>query len=133
MLSENFTLPGYNKVAAFRSQINLISEVHLITETVLLELEFLTQTVDRVVSSINVSEVDYPLKIKVSNGLDGSGCHRVHRQVCPNSYLSTKNFLLFGFEINSILNIEGSLIWKDPSPNSPYSTRPVIIFGTTRK
>ena len=31
LLSENFTLPGYNKVAAHRSRINLIDEVRLIT------------------------------------------------------------------------------------------------------
>ena len=67
--------------------------------------------------------------IKVSDGLDGSGCNCLYQQVCPNPDLSTKNFLLFGFKINSILNKEGSLMWKEPSPSSPYSTRPVTILA----
>ena len=134
LLSENFTLPGYNKVAAHRSRINLINEVSFITReyTVGVGISYhklLTQTVDRIVSSINVDDSDYPLKVKVSDGLDGSGCHRVYQQAGPTPDLSTKNFLLFGFKVNSIFNKEGDSLWKDPSPNSPHSTRPVSILA----
>ena len=65
----------------------------------------------------------------MSDGLDGSGCHRIYQQVGPNPDLSTKNFLLFGFKVNSILNCENNCLWKDPSPNSPYYTRPVTILA----
>ena len=65
----------------------------------------------------------------MSDGLDGSGCHRVYQQASSNPDLSTKNFLLFGFKVNSILNKEYNPLWKDPSPNSPHSTRPITILA----
>ena len=134
LLSENLKIPGYNKVAAHRSHINLIGDVRLVTRdfTVGVGISYqklLTQTVDRIVSMISVNDSEYPLKVKVSDGLDGSGCHRIYQQVGPNPDLSTKNFLLFGFKVNSILNCENNCLWKDPSPNSPYSTRPVTILA----
>ena len=66
-VSETFNLPGYNKIAADRSQINQINEVlHLITRDSavgvgIFDHKLLTQTVDRVESSINVGDIDYPL------------------------------------------------------------------------
>ena len=42
----------------------------------------------------------------MSDGLDGSGCHRVYQQAGPNPDLSTKNFILFGFKVNSIFSKE---------------------------
>ena len=40
-----------------------------------------------------------------------------------------KSFILFGFKVISISNIENKLIWKNLLPNSPFSIRPVAILA----
>ena len=134
LLSENFILPGSNKVAAHQSRINLRDEVHFITRdhTVAVGISYqklLTQTIDRIVSSINIDGSDYPLKVKVFDDLEGSGCHRVYQQAGLFPDLSTENFILFGFNVYAISNTEADPFWKEPSPNSPYYTRPVTLLA----
>ena len=45
----------------------------------------------------------------------------------PN--LTTKNFLLFAFKILWLKDSLDDIIWKNPSPNSPFATRPVAILA----
>ena len=129
-------MPGHNKVASHRSSINLSGEVRLITRefTVGVRISYqtiLTQTVKRIISGICIDESDYPLKVKVSGGLDGSGCHCVYQQLCPNPDLSTQSFLLFGFKVLSIQSRNESSLCKVSSANSPHSTLPVAILALT--
>ena len=79
---------------------------------------------------MTASDIDIAsnLKIRISDGLDGSGCHRVYQQA-THPEISTKSFILFGFKVISISDIENKLIWKNPLPNSPFSIRPVAILA----
>ena len=45
----------------------------------------------------------------------------------PTSQLRT--LYVFELKINSIQNKEGSLMWREPYPNSPYSTHPVTFLA----
>ena len=69
---------------------------------------------------------EYPITAKLSDGLDGSGSHKIHKQTHPD--LSTKNFLLFAFKFIWIKKI-GNTLWTNPSPNSPFSMRPVGLLA----
>ena len=64
----------------------------------------------------------------MSDGLDGSGCHRVYQQARAYPQLAN-SFLLFGFKINAILNAKNNILCKPHKPNSPYSTRPVSLIA----
>lgn len=118
LLSEDLKLPGYNRVVLHRSRINLADEVKLIYREFpvgvgISNTKLLTHTVERIVSAVNVDDINYPLKVNVSNGLDRSGCHPVYQQVNTYPELSTKTFLLFGFKMPSspqIIIFFGNLI-----------------------
>ena len=47
-------------------------------------------------------ETQFPLSIKISDGLDGSGSHQVYNQFQESPSINTKNLLLFAFKIISI-------------------------------
>ena len=64
----------------------------------------------------------------MSDGLDGSGFHRVYQQARAYPELA-KSFLLFWFKINAILNANNNILWKQHKPNSPYPTRPVALLA----
>lgn len=88
--------------------------------------KMLSFTIDRILEGI--SEVNYPINVRVSGGLDGSGCHRVYQQVIDPE-LATKNFFLFGFKILTITSNNGETIWKNQIPNSPFSIRPITLLA----
>ncbi|KAI6647405.1 hypothetical protein LOD99_12401 [Oopsacas minuta] len=90
----------------------------------------LTHTVNRIISTNTpIDSDDQPLKIRISDGLDGSGSHRVYQQATSHPDLTTKDFLLFGFKVLSITNHQGKLLWKNSVPNSPFSIRPITILA----
>ena len=132
LVSDDLKLPGYNRVAVHRSQINLVDEVRLIHKQFQIGVgisytKLLSHTVERIVMNLNVDNQDFPLKVRMSDGLDGLGCHRVYQQA--RSYPEfTMSFLLFGFKINAILNANNNILWKPNKPNSPYSPRPVALL-----
>ena len=78
--------------------------------------------------NLDVDNQDFPLKVKMSDELDGSGCHRVYQQARAYSELA-KSFLLLGFKINAILDAKNNILWKQNKPNSPYSTKPVALLA----
>ena len=101
LLTEGFKLPGYNHLAIYRANICLTAEVHLVKRDYPIGVgisyqKLLTSTVDRIISIIN--QVRHPVDIRISDGLDGSGCHRIYQQVIPHPDLTTKNILLFDFK-----------------------------------
>ena len=133
LLSDNLKLPGYNRVAVHRAQVNLVDGVRLIHREFPIGVgisytRLLSHTVERIVMNLNVDNQDFPLKVKMSDGLVGSGCHRVYQQARAYPELA-KSFLLFGFKINAILNANNNILWKQHKPNSSYSTRPVALLA----
>ncbi|KAI6661839.1 hypothetical protein LOD99_9791 [Oopsacas minuta] len=92
--------------------------------------KLLTHTVNRILtaSANEIPSASNPKKIRISDGLDGSGSHPVYQQA-THSNISTKSFILFGFKVISISDIDNKQIWKNPLPNSPFSIRPVAILA----
>ena len=51
----------------------------------------LSLTIQRLLSTLDpVPDSHYPLKVKISDGLGGSGCHQTYNQQSNSSLLSTK-------------------------------------------
>ena len=65
--------------------------------------------------------------MKISDGLDGSGSHRIFNQVNVYPDLSTKIFNLLGFKVLTITDTNGSNLYCNKFPNSPFSLRPVDL------
>ena len=49
---------------------------------------------------------NFPLTVAITDGMDGSGCHRVYNQVQGFLDISTKTYILFGFKILWIQDAE---------------------------
>ena len=77
--------------------------------------KLLTHTVKIILTASDI-DIASNLKIQISDGLDGSGSNRVYQQA-THPEISTKSFILFGFKVISISDIENKLIWKNPLPN----------------
>ena len=132
LLLSDVQLPGYNRLATHLSLICLTNEIFSVEREHQVGIgisysKLLTQTVNRILSTFG-NELVGDLKIRISDGLNGSGCHRVYQQA-THPDISTKSFILFGFKVISISDIENKLIWKNPLPNSPFSIRPVAILA----
>ena len=74
-------------------------------------------------------ESQFPITLTIADGLDGSGSHRIYNQAPTNSNLSTKSFILFAFKALSLIDKTGKEIWTNPSPNSPFVTRPIALVA----
>ena len=83
------------------------------------------QTLERILSTVVLTtSEDFPLIFRIADGLDGSGYHTIYNQQHTNS--STKNFILFCFKPISIHTASGKVVWKNISPNSPFSQRSIF-------
>ncbi|KAI6659651.1 hypothetical protein LOD99_14574 [Oopsacas minuta] len=76
-----------------------------------------------------VPDSHYSLRIKISDGLDGSDCHQTYNQQSNNSVLSTNTLILFGFKAISITGTLGNDVFYNSSPNSPFCFRPVALIA----
>ena len=74
-----------------------------------------------------LSDSQFPLTIKIADGLDGSGCHQIYNQFELNPTTSTKNYILFAFKLLSIMDSENSQVWINIIPNSQFGVRPVLL------
>ena len=78
----------------------------------------------------NLSEWKYPLNLEITDGLDGSGSHKIYNQLPPHPDISTKSFLLFSFKIISMTDsFHPPHHWYNPIPNSPFILRPVALLS----
>ena len=109
-----------------RSQISLTNDIfsadreHRVGIAVSYK-KLLTCTVNRILtaSANEILSASNPKKIRIADGLDGSGYHRVYQQAThPN--IST-SFILFGFKVTSISD--------KPSSKYPISIRSVAILA----
>ena len=72
----------------------------------------LHHTVSRLLESIDekIYNTKYPLTLKISDGLDGSGSLRVYNQLHEDPNFNTKNHILFGLKVLSLTdNTDSSL------------------------
>ena len=135
LLTESIILPGYNSVALHRNQISLVDDIHCVERegySVGIGIGYkklLTHTVNRILSNISIHDSEQPLEVRISDGLDGSGSHRVYHQVTSHPDISSKNFLLFGFKVITISDNHSNTLWKNPVPNSPFSIRPIALLA----
>ena len=136
MKSENVILASYSKLSLFRSQVNLLNELKIVTSSLNHPIgitipyrDILAMTVHQLVEfDESLQNARYPINVTIVDGLDGSGCHRVYNQLQDHSDISTKTFILFGFRIISIKDTANEIIWKNPVPNSPFAIRPFCHY-----
>ena len=65
-------------------QISLVDEMHFVERDypigiVISYHKLLTHTVNRIMLNISIADFELPMKVRVSDGLDGSGSHRVYQ------------------------------------------------------
>ena len=108
--SENIIFPSYSKHAEYRKDAVLVNELayvhndHNITIGIALSYRrILFQSLTRLFQTLpRLTNSDFPLSVKISDGLDGSGCHQIYNQYELNPTPTTKNFILFAFKILAI-------------------------------
>ena len=135
--SENIIFPSYSKLAEYRKDAVLVNELayvhndHNITIGIALSYRrILFQSLTRLFQTLSrLTNSDFPLSVKISDGLDGSGCHQIYNQYELNPTPTTKNFILFAFKILAIQNSSNSQIWEKHSPNSSFGVRPVVLLA----
>ena len=133
---DNVYLSSYNKVAKFRQESCLVNEMqyfHRDFETpigIYIPYRLLVaQTIRQIVEIEAIDTANYPLKAKLVDGLDGSGSHTIYNQMRNHPDITTKSFLLFAFKIIWLQDSFGNTIWRNPSPNSPFTMRPVALLA----
>ena len=135
--TENIIFPSYNRIADYRANIVLSSEIidiqnanavnigvgisykSLLLQTTLSLLEIIPQ----------FPNSRYPLTVKISDGLDGSGSHKIYNQFEGIPHFNTKNYILFAFKMLSIIDSSDNTLWSNDAPNSPFSVRPVVLLA----
>ena len=132
LLGDDIIFPSYSKVADLRNLVILRPSISLYPDPVKpigvytpysLQVQ---QTLERILSTVDLpTSEDFPLTFRIADGLDGSGCHTIYNQQHTNT--STKNFILFCFKPISIHTALGKVVWKNISPNSPFSQRPIFL------
>ena len=93
-----------------------ISYSCILNQTVLRQSETLPQILDS----------QYHITVKISDGLDGSSCHKIYNQFDGIPKFNTKNFILFGFKVLSVHDSSSTNVWSSDLPNSPFCVRPVV-------
>ena len=131
--SENITFPSYSRLAQYRNDVNLVNELTFVTNPMNVTIgiaisyrKILRQSLLRVFeTNPPLSESRFPLTVKLSDGLDGSGCHQIYNQYELHPTPSTKNFILFAFKLLSIHDSDNIQVWK----NSSFGVRPVVLLA----
>lgn len=67
--------------------------------------------------------------ITIADGLDGSGSHKIYSQFEGVPQFNTKNFIIFAFKVLSITDSNGSTIYSNEIPNSPFCVRPIVLVS----
>ena len=133
--SENIIFPSYFKLAQYRHDVNLINELVFVHNEMNVAIgiavsykRILYHSLVRLFESFPpLSDSQFPLTIKIADGLDGSGCHQIYNQHEFNPTFSTKNYILFAFKLLSIMDSDNSKVWINNIPNSQFGVRPVLL------
>ena len=84
LLAESINFPGYHQVAFHPGQICLADDIHLVERDYPIGVgisnkKLLTHTINRIALNIFIYDSEQRLKVRISDGLDGSGSHRVYQ------------------------------------------------------
>ena len=103
-LKGDVKLPSYKLVSQYRKEITLINELEIIRDTEGMSIgtcvsyhSILGLTIQRLL--LTLDPVSHSLKVKISDGIDGSESHQIYNQQSNNPGLSTQTFILFGFKV----------------------------------
>ena len=134
LLTSEIHFPAYHKLVEQRNSIILRPIIQMYpnpTNSVSVHVpyaQYVRHTFCRILSTIPPpSTQDFPLRFQIADGLDGSGSHTVYNQVNTNT--ETKSFILFCFKPVQITSCSGVKLWKNNSPNSPFSQRPIFLLA----
>ena len=109
--SENVILHSYDKVSIYRNIIVLCVSISY--------QKIVHQTIIRILET-NAAVPQFPISIKIVDGLDGSGSHQMYSQYHSNVNLSTQNYILFAFRVTSITDCNNNSIYSNDNPNATF-------------
>ena len=134
LLKQDVKFPSYRLISQFRQEISLSHSVFFVTNSPgghsigvsVPYFEIVELTIQRHLLNLDpvVNHSQFPLSVRIADGLDGSGSHNSYNQVNSNPDLNTQSIILFGFKVLSITDNTGLPLYTNYSPNSPFS------FGT---
>ena len=135
--AERVILSSYDKLSIFRQESHLVNEMKYLYKdpaaSVGIFLPYQSLVSHSLQQLVEVEKelhhAQYPLIAKLSDGLDGSGSHRIYNQKQMHPDLTTKNFLLYAFKIIWLKDSFGNTLWTNPCPNSPFALRPVALLA----
>ena len=87
--------------------------------------KFVHQTIMRILET-NAAVPQFPISIKIVDGLDGSGSHQMYFQY-SNVNLSTNKYILFAFLVTSITGCNNNSIYSNDNPNTTFGIRASVI------
>ena len=133
--SEQITFPSYSKLALYSHNVTLTNEQVFVQNEMNIAIgiaisyrKILHQSLLRLFETIPpLADSQFPLTIKIADGLDGSGCHQIYNQYELNPTPNTKNYILFAFKLLSINDSANSHVWINNVPNSQFGVRPVVL------
>ena len=103
---DNILITSYDKIAKFRQESCFVNEMQYFHKDfgtpvgIYIPYQFIVeQTIRQIVEDEKFENAIYPLTVMLSDGLDGSGSHKIYNQVQNHPDLSTKSFLLFAFKV----------------------------------
>ena len=134
LLSSDIYFPAYHKVVEQRNSIILRNIIQLYPNPAtpvgahVPYAQYVRHTLDRILFTIPPPAAqDFPLRFQIADGLDGSGSHRIYNQSSTNT--ETKAYILFCFKAVQITTFSGRELWKNTSPNSPFTQRPIFLLA----
>ena len=91
--------------------------------------EAIKKTIERTldtVDAINLPPSGSTLKVRIKDGVDGSGSHSIYNQL---NNADTHNMILYMFCILDIIDVQtNSMVFIEQQPNSPDAMRPLFIM-----
>ena len=132
---EGIIFKSYDHIAIFRSQIALTQKIKFIHKegqnigVTHSYFELVKHTAERILQTMELNSQQYPIEFEIADGLDGSGSHRIYNQLNNDPNFTTKNIILYAFKPLTIKDSAKNIIWSNLIPNSPFTTRPVLLLA----
>ena len=132
---EGIIFPSYDHIAIFRSQIALTQKfkfIHKEGQNIGVThsyFELVKHTAERILQTMELNSQQYPIEFEIADGLDGSGSHRIYNQLNNDPNFTTKSIILYAFKPLTIKDSANNIIWSNLIPNSPFTTRPVLLLA----
>ena len=133
LLSSDVYFPAYHKTVEQRNSIILRNIIRLYPNPatpVSSHVPFaqnVLHTLHRILTIPSPAAQDFPLRFQIADALDGSGSHRIYNH--SNTNTETKSYILFCFMPVLITAFSGQELWKNTSPNSSFTQRPIFLLA----